>query len=51
MYGYMDAGSDYSAVLALAEDGTLYSWGNNNYGKLGLDDDNENLWSPSPVKF
>ena len=51
MYGYMGAGSDYSAVLALAEDGTLYSWGNNDYGKLGLDDDNENLWSPSPVKF
>lgn len=37
-----------SHVLALAEDGTLFSWGNNYYGQLG-DDSRERRVTPAPV--
>ncbi|OBX25155.1 T9SS type A sorting domain-containing protein [Gelidibacter algens] len=45
---WMAVEEGYDHVLALKTDGTLWAWGNNNYGALG---DGTNVWSWSPVQI
>lgn len=49
--GYRYDDSHYLAAFYLTEDGTVYANGYNQYNMLGMDDDNEDIFSPTPVLF
>lgn len=48
-YHYDDTGR--LGAFYLTEDGTVYACGDNDYGKLGMDDDHERIHTPTPVLF
>lgn len=48
-YGYDS--SSWMMQYLLTDDGTVYAHGQNDYNKGGFDDDNENIYVPTPVIF
>ncbi len=47
--GVMYDSTSYLTCYCLCDDGNVYSFGSSYYGKLGMDDDGENMYTPSPV--
>ena len=49
--GYRYDDTHNLAAYYLTEDGTVYANGYNHYNMLGMDDDNDTIYSPTPVLF
>ena len=47
--GWTDDGDCYQVCHAIIGDGNVYGWGHNGYAQVGSDDDQENVFVPTPV--
>jgi len=48
---WVAASGSYNASLGLKTDGTMWAWGSNSYGKLGINESSDNISRSSPTQI